>query len=365
MLQERDRAAEMSGLAGESVEARIAALVERGDEVGCVELSEVSEIAQSLGLSDEEVQALYERLEAHGIKFSDDCGRESAEPVIYQNTELANVTTDALGLFMNEVSRYPLLTASEEVDLAKRIERGERSAKDRLINSNLRLVVSIARKYQGSQLPLLDLIQEGILGLIRAAEKFDWRRGYKFSTYATWWIRQAVERGIANRARTIRMPVHVLQRERRLERAERKLARELGRQPTEDEIAAEAKLQLRHVHEVRDAARAVTSLDKPVDAGQETALGELFASELPQPEEAVEVSLREEALRRAVAELPEREREVVKLRYGLNAEPNPKSIEDVVRHLGIPRDQVRRIEAKALERLSRMREVDALKSAAA
>jgi RNA polymerase primary sigma factor len=345
-------------------EAALADLIERGQEHGCVELSEVSELTRSRDLDDADLDALYERLGSLGIEVSDDCARDGAGEGRYVNDGLASSTTDALRLFLNEISRYPLLTKDEEVDLAKRIERGDQEAKDRLINSNLRLVVSLAKKYQASDLTLLDLIQEGIFGLIRAAEKFDWRRGFKFSTYATWWIRQSIERGIANRARGIRVPVHVLQRERKLQRAERELAMEMGRQPTDEELAQATGLALRQVRNVRSAARAVTSLDRPVGESGETTLGELFESEEGLPEELVEVSLREDTVRKAVAELPEREREVVKLRYGLDGHPHPKSVEDVVRQLGISRDDVRRIERKALSQLARMRELQGLEEAA-
>jgi RNA polymerase primary sigma factor len=341
-------------------DVRIEALIEHGVEVGCLELSEVSELVEEVGLSDGEVEALYERINAAGIELSDDCGRSDAGEPSYQNGDLARNTTDALQLFMQEVSRYRLLSADEEKELAQRIERGDLEAKQLLINSNLRLVISIAKKYQGSGVALLDLIQEGILGLIRAAEKFDWRRGYKFSTYATWWVRQAVERGVANKARTIRMPVHVLQRERRIQRAERELAAQLGRDPTDEEIAELAELSIAHVEGVRKAARAVTSLDRPISEEDDgAALGDLFASDEPQPEEVVEVSLREDALARAVAELPEQERRVVKLRYGLNGHPDPKSIDDVVRELGLPGERVRELEEDALERLGRVRELAA------
>jgi RNA polymerase primary sigma factor len=339
---------------------RIAALLELGEESGCLELSEVSELAEKAGLSDEEVEALYARINAAGIDLSDDCGRSDAPEPSYVNGDLARNTTDALQLFMREVGRYRLLSADEEKELARRIEDGDPEAKQLMINSNLRLVVSIARKYQGSGVALLDLIQEGILGLIRATEKFDWRRGFKFSTYATWWIRQAVERGIANKARTIRMPVHVLQRERKIQRAERELAFQLGRDATDEEIAERAQLSLVHVRDVRNAARAVTSLDRPIAEGEEAPLGDLFASAEPPPDEVVEVSLREDALRRAVAELPEPEQRVVKLRYGLNGHPDPKSIDDVVQELGIPGERVRKIEEDALERLGRMRELSAV-----
>jgi RNA polymerase primary sigma factor len=345
-------------------ERQIAALVALGEESGCLELSEVSELCEKLDLGDEEIQALHERLASHGVDLSDDCGREGVAQTSYVSRELAEITTDALQLFLNEASRHQLLTAQEEVELAKRIERGDRQAKDRMVKSNLRLVVSNARHYEGSGLPLLDLIQEGILGLIRAAEKFDWRRGYKFSTYSTWWIRQAIERGISNKARLIRMPVHVLQQERRLIRAERKLASELGREPTNDEIATAARLTVKQVREVRDAARTVASLDQPVGEEGEASLGELVPSEDPEPQELVEVTLQGEALRRAVEELPEPERKVVKLRYGLAGEPSPKSIGAVVHELGISRSQVRRIESEALARLGRMREVEALKTPA-
>jgi RNA polymerase primary sigma factor len=345
-------------------ESRIQTLIDRGEEAGCLNLSEVAEVVQSLDLEPEEVESVYEQIQSRGIDLTDDCARQGGQEGSYANDELAVQTTDALQLFLNEVSRHRLLTAEEEVALAKRIERGDQEAKERMINSNLRLVVSLAKKYQASQLSLLDLIQEGILGLIRATEKFDWRRGYKFSTYATWWIRQAIERGIANKARTIRMPVHVLQRERKLGRAERDLAVRLGRPPTDEEVAEAAEVPLKQVQEVREAARVLTSLDRPVGEGEETTLGQLFESDAPGVEETVEVSLQEDAVRRAVSELPDPERSVVKLRYGLNGSSNPKSIEEVTRQLDMPREQVKRFESQALRRLARMREIESLDEAA-
>src|SRR5205823_2590489 len=236
----------------------------------------------------------------------------------FVNGDLAVATTDALQLFLNEAAKWPLLTAEEEVELAKQIERGDPQAKERMINSNLRLVVSIAKRYQGHDLHLLDLIQEGIIGLIRAVEKFDWRRGFKFSTYATWWIRQAVQRGVANKSRTIRIPVHIVEREQKLARAERELVISLGRQPTDQELAKAAKLPLRQVREVKSAARAVTSLDRPIGDDASGSYGDLFPADQVQTEEEVEVSLREETLRKALDVLPVRERTVLELRYGLN-----------------------------------------------
>jgi RNA polymerase primary sigma factor len=345
-------------------ETRIQELIERGQEAGCLNLSEVAELTQALDLEPEEVESVYERIHARGIDLTDDCARQDARDGSYANQDLAVQTTDALQLFLNEVSRHNLLTAAEEVSLAKRIERGDQAAKERMINSNLRLVVSLAKKYHTRDLSLLDLIQEGILGLIRAVEKFDWRRGYKFSTYATWWIRQAIERGIANKARTIRVPVHVLQRERKLNRAERALATELDRPPTDEEIAARAEVPLGQLHEIREAARVLTSLDKPVGEEEDTTLGSMFESDEPSVAETVEVSLQEDAVRRAVSELPDPERSVVKLRYGLNGDRDPKSIEEVVRQLDLPRDHVRRVESEALRRLARMRELEALEEVA-
>jgi RNA polymerase primary sigma factor len=340
------------------------ALLERGEENGCLELTEIDEAVHALELDDDELEHLYEEIERRGIALRDDCGRESVPASTYVNGDLAHATTDALQLFLNEVGRHPLLTAKEEVELAKRIERGDKAAKDRMINSNLRLVVSIAKRYQGHGLSLLDLIQEGIIGLIRAVEKFDWRRGYKFSTYATWWIRQAVQRGVANKAREIRIPVHIVEREQKIGRAERELTARLGRPPTEKEIAKQAKLPLKQVIEVRQAARAVTSLDRPIGAENAGSFGELIAGEGPGPEEEVTVSLQQDVLQRALAGLPERQREVVKLRYGLDGDPDPKSLEEIGRLLGITRERVRQIEAEALERLAVERELEALVEAA-
>ena len=346
------------------MDAQLEALLTHGEEHGCIELSEVDEVAQALELEDDDVQALYEEIERRGIDLRDDCGRAEAPAATYVNGDLAHATTDALQLFLNEAGRYRLLTAEDEVELAKEVERGDREAKERMINSNLRLVVSIAKRYQGHGLSLLDLIQEGIIGLIRAVEKFDWRRGYKFSTYATWWIRQAVQRGVANKSREIRIPVHIVEREQKMSRAERQLTAELGRAPTEEEVAKAAKLPLKQVQEVRQAARAVTSLDRPMGDESTGSLGEVMAAESASPEEEVTVSLGMDTLRRAVAELPERERDVVKMRYGLNGDVEPASLEEIGRRLGITRERVRQIESVALERLSVQREIEALRSAA-
>jgi RNA polymerase primary sigma factor len=341
----------------------VAALIARGDERGCLNLSEFDELVQSLDLGDEEVDALESHLESHGIDLGDDCGRTGVEPTTFRNGELVAATTDALQLFLNEIRRYPLLTAEEEVALSKRIEQGDLAAKERMINSNLRLVVSIAKKYQGQERSLLDLIQEGIFGLIRAAEKFDWRKGYKFSTYATFWIRQAIQRGLANKARTIRIPVHIGQRERKIVRAERELSAKLGREPTDDEIAREAELPLDQVEEVRDAARTVTSLDRPVGEEGDTALGELLEGGAPPPDQEVEVSLSEQLLRRTIEELPEPERDVIRLRFGLTGE-EPQPLRETGRRLGLSAERVRQIESRALKRLAMRRELEALREVA-
>jgi len=348
----------------DTTQAQIEALLDHGEEQGCLHVSELHQIVQSLDLGDGETEELFDRVDARGIDLTDDCAREDAVDAAYANGHLAVQTTDALQLFLNEIGRYPLLTAQEEVELAKRIERGDADAKDRMINSNLRLVVSIAKKWQGHGLSLLDLIQEGIIGLIRAVEKFDWRRGYKFSTYATWWIRQAVQRGVANKSRTIRMPVHIVEREQKISRAERALWTKLEREPTEGEVAKEAKLPLKQVREVRAAGRAVASLDRPLAEDNGTSFGDLVAREEAEPSEDVEISLGEKALRRAVRELPDREQEIIKLRYGLNGDPDPVSLEEIGRRLGITRERVRQLETRALERLAECREIEALRDAA-
>src|SRR2546422_8885039 len=290
-------------------------LMEHGEEIGCINMSAFTAVVQELELDYDELNGLYEQIEMRGIELTDDCGFPEIHDATYVNGEVAAMTTDSLQLFLNEAGRYPLLTAAEEVELAKAIERGDRTAKDRMVNSNLRLVVSIAKKYQGHGLSLLDLIQEGIIGLIRAVEKFDWRRGFKFSTYATWWIRQAVQRGVANKSRTIRIPVHIAEREQKMARAERELSTQLGRVPTEQEVAKRAKLTLKQVIEVRQVARAVTSLDKPIGAENEGSFGELAPADQETPGEEVTYSLQENALRRAVDALPERERRRDRVRH--------------------------------------------------
>ena len=269
---------------------------------------------------------------------------------------------DALQAFLNRIGRYRLLRPDEELELARRIEQGDLAAKDRMICSNLRLVVSVARLYSahaGPGVPFLDLVQEGMLGLIRAVEKFDWRRGYKFSTYATWWIRQAVARALADKARTIRMPVHIVERLQKMNRAERTLWTQLGREPTLGEIAEEASLPIQQELEVRAAARASASLDQPVGEQEDAVFGDFVAGDDPLPEEEVEVSLRSQALTAALLSLPERERAVLVLRYGLG-DSEPKTLEEIGRRLGLTRERVRQIELESLRRLATLREMQSV-----
>jgi RNA polymerase primary sigma factor len=339
-------------------------LIHAGHENGCVDESLLATTVEDLSLDSEDIDTLRARLHDEGIEVRDDCG-QAAPPTRFSNGELAGYTTDALQLFLNEAGRYALLTPDEEVELAKRIERGDLAAKDRMVNSNLRLVVSIARKYQGvGELALLDLIQEGMLGLIRAAEKFDWRKGFRFSTYATLWIRQAIGRALDEHGRTIRVPISVAQRERKIAAAERALATRLGRDPTLEETAAEADLTPEQVQELRDVTRTVTSLDRPLSDDGEADLGDVMAAREPAVDEEVQLALTNEAVRAVVRQLPDPEREVIQMRFGLNGERDPVSIREAARRLGVRPAEVQRIERHALEDLALRREVAALRPAA-
>src|SRR5438105_6989050 len=291
-------------------------LVEAAEQTGSLRYAELAEAIEVLRLDALEVDAVYRALDQRGIEIAEQQPEPQPAPPP-PPPPVQETTTDALQLFLRDAGRHPLLTAAQEVELAKRIERGDVEAKQTMIQSNLRLVVSIAKNYRNQGLPFLDLIQEGTLGLIRAVEKFDWRRGYKFSTYATWWIRQAVARALADKARTIRMPVHIVERLQKMNRAERSLWAELGREPTLEEIADEANLPVSQAREVRAAARASTSLDAPVGDTDDAVLGDFVAGDGPLPDEQVEHSLRSEILATALKALPERHRHVVVLRYGL------------------------------------------------
>ena len=337
-------------------------LLEAAEASGSIRRAELLELLEPHELGPLELEALERELEARGFELVDEPEEKKeqppAPPPVAQPLE---TTTDALQLFLREAGRHPLLTAPQEVALAKKIERGDAAAKQRMIQSNLRLVVSIAKNYRNQGLPFLDLIQEGTLGLIRAVEKFDWRRGYKFSTYATWWIRQAVARALADKARTIRMPVHIVERLQKMNRAERTLWMELGREPSLEEIAEEANLPVHQAKEVRAAARASTSLDQPIGDEDDAVFGDFVAGDSPLPEEEVEVSLRSQALQQALFALPERDRKVLILRYGLD-DAEPKTLEEIGRRLGLTRERVRQIELESLRHLSRLHEMEAVAS---
>jgi RNA polymerase primary sigma factor len=345
--------------------APVTALLRTGREQGCVSDSDLEHVVDELDLTHEQVDALVERLHDDGIDILDDCGVRDRPPTAITNGDLAGYTTDALQLFLNEAGRHRLLTAAEEVELSKRSERGDLEAKDRLVTSNLRLVVSIARKYQNlGELSLLDLIQEGTLGLIRAAEKFDWRKGFRFSTYATLWIRQAISRALDERGRTIRLPINVAQRERKIANAERELSTTLGRPPTLEEIAAHTQVAPRQIEELRDVARKVTSLERPVGDEGETELGALLPGRDLPPEEEVEVALRDETVRAVVQSLPERDREIIEMRFGLDGDRDPVSVREAARRLQVRPADVQKIERHALAELALRREMMALREAA-
>ena len=277
--------------------------------------------------------------------------------------EQESVVKESLEQFFSQARRYPLLTAAEEVELAKQIERGDLEAKERMINSNLRLVVSQARRYQGLGLPMGDLVQEGMLGLIRAVEKFDWRRGFKFSTYGTLWIRQAIQRGLQNTGRTIRVPVHVAQRQTKLRKLESELATKLAREPSDEELAEVADFPLEEVRELRELSRSMTSLDQTVDEEGETSLGDLLASERPEPIEEITDSETEQQLNEVIEKLPESERNVIRLRFGLAGE-EPRTLGQAGKELGISAERARQLEEQGLRRLARTPELAALREAA-
>jgi RNA polymerase primary sigma factor len=324
------------------IEEPIQAFLADAEERGSIEESALETLAAEHDLDDDELVALRAELEAREI--------DVLAPVRAE-TRQESSSTDALTLFMNRAGRYPLLTAAEEVALAKRIERGDAAAKERMINSNLRLVISIAKRYQGHDVPLLDLVQDGVIGLNRAVEKFDWRRGFKFSTYATWWIRQACQRAIAGQSRTIRVPSHVEERRVKLARARRQLETRLGREPTREELAEATGLSKAHVDEALDVAEARVSLNQTVGADDEGELGDLFRDpSADDPAERAFESLERLGIRRSVASLPERERRVIELRFGLDGDPQP--LESIGKELGISRERVRQLEADALAQLA-------------
>jgi RNA polymerase primary sigma factor len=298
-----------------------------------------------------------------GIKTSATLEKKRPQAIEYQ-PEAVDTTIDPLHQLLAESRRWPLLTPPEEIELAQRIERGDLVAKERMINSNLRLVVSVARKYQGQGLPLGDLVQEGMLGLIRAVEKFDWRKGFRFSTYGTLWIRQAIQRGLENTSRTIRLPVHMSQRARKVARIERELTLKLGHEPTDEEIANVAELSTEEVEEIRAADQAPASLDKTVGDDGDTAFGDLLAADQMAPEEEVADQWQAQALQSAVAELPEQERRVIELRFGNNPEGKLHTLGQAGKVLGVSAERTRQIEERALRRLSQNGELAALRDVA-
>ena len=337
------------------------ALVEGAEERGHLEAAELEAFALEHDLNEAEVEELTRELERIGLDVR---AAEAAEAKEVEKEEkpakpephVLSGSADSLQLFLADVGRHKLLTAAEEVTLAKAIERGDPTAKRRMIESNLRLVVSIAKGYRGLGVPFLDLIQEGTLGLNRAVEKFDWRRGYKFSTYATWWIRQSVQRAVANHARTIRVPVHVVERQQKLSRAARRLEVELGREATKDELAEATGLPIQHVDEALGAAQASVSLNQTVGADDEGELGDLFADrEAADPFDEAEESLRKQNIRKALDALPERERRILELRFGFEGEP--WTLEAIGHELDLTRERVRQLEGQALARLGALRDL--------
>jgi RNA polymerase primary sigma factor len=340
-------------------DGELRALIVRGQELGFLGLEEVAEVLDGLGLDADAAELVYQQLEEAGIELLEQSEALTRAAEVVDDSErprrpaaTVEQTTDALQLFLKDIGRVPLLTAADEVRLAKRIEAGDQEAKRQMVEANLRLVVSIAKGYRGRGLPFLDLIQEGTLGLVRAVEKFDWRRGFKFSTYATWWIRQAVTRALADKGRTIRIPVHVVEKLNQISRAERVLIGQLGREPTVEEIGEAAGLPADEVEEILRSAQPTVSLEKPVGEEEESELGRFLADETSvAPELSAEVSLREQALRELLDQLSYRERRVLELRYGLRGE-KPRTLDELGRMFNVTRERIRQVESQSLQKLA-------------
>jgi RNA polymerase primary sigma factor len=331
------------------------AMLETGEDRGWIEPAELEAFALEHELAEPDVDELTRELERMGLEVRDARPEEKAEELVYEADQPAGAG-DGLQLFLADIGRHKLLTAAQEVILAKKIERGDLIAKRQMIESNLRLVVSIAKGYRGLGVPFLDLIQEGTFGLNRAVEKFDWRRGYKFSTYATWWIRQSVQRAGANQARTIRIPVHMVERQRKLSRAARRLEVEFGREPIKDELAEATGMPIRQVDEALSAASASVSLNQTVGAYGEGELGDLFSDrEAPDPFDVAEESLRRQNIRKALDALPERDRRIVELRFGFEGEP--WTLEAIGLELNLTRERIHQLERQALKRLAALQEL--------
>ena len=348
-------------------------LVARGLRVGVLTYVEVATATAELGLDETDVEELHGLFEHSEIELVEEIDPATAAsqtigraPDRRTRRETAldlrpEGTTDGLQLFLNGIGKVRLLTACEEVDLAKRIERGSFEAKQKMVESNLRLVVSIAKNYRNQGLPFLDLIQEGTIGLVRAAEKFDYRRGFKFSTYATWWIRQAVARALADKARTIRIPVHIVEKLNQIGRAERKLVTALGREPTAEEIAEVTGIEPEEIASIKRSAQAPISLEQPVGDEDQSEFGQFIADEQAESpyERAVKI-LTNEALRDALENLSYRERRVLELRYGLDGEP-PCTLDEVGRTFNVTRERIRQIENHSLKKLQHLREAQQLR----
>jgi RNA polymerase primary sigma factor len=367
-----EAAAELNGDLPLQAPDELRSLIGQGRERGYLTFEQIAGTLEEVEVTKEQVRGLHAYLIEHGVDVIAEDGltaykeaKESEQPGASKKPELdltVEPSLDSLRLYLRSIGRVDLLTADQEIDLAKRIEKGDMVAKRHMVEANLRLVVSIAKGYLGRGLGFLDLIQEGSLGLIRAVEKFDYRRGYKFSTYATWWIRQAVTRAIADKARTIRIPVHMVEKLNRVTHVERQLVQRLGREPEPAEIAAELKVSVRDVRDILRVAQMPVSLEKPIGDEEESELGDFVADEASEePFDSATESLQREDIQKALDALPERERQVIELRYGLRGH-EPLTLEEVGRAFGVTRERIRQIENNTLKKLKQLPEAQRLRA---
>ena len=338
------------------------ALVRQGQEAGFLTQEEVTVALDELELDTVQIDEFYRALEELHIEVVE--AEPEEEEATTAQPEAAEMSTDSLQLFLKDIGKVTLLTAAQEVELSKRIERGDHRAKQQMVEANLRLVVSIAKNYRNQGLPFLDLIQEGTIGLVRAAEKFDYRKGFKFSTYATWWIRQAVARALADKARTIRMPVHVVEKLNKIVRSERKLRAELCREPLPYEIAVDLDLPLDEVEQIMRSSQTPVSLEKPVGDEEESEFGHFLTDQdALLPEESAELNFRKERLLKILETLSTRERRVLELRYGLGGQ-TPQTLDEVGRVFNVTRERIRQIENQSLKKLQSLAEAQKLREVA-